>query len=126
MWTTRREAENALEGPLEPFERLLHEAFSLIDETIPKLEGINPPFGTVCALVLVKGRNLAFGCYSLSLDALAQEAGALFRPLIESVELLTYLELDPTRVTEAVEERLPKAGKIAERIGASSSRCGGI
>jgi hypothetical protein len=55
MWTTRREAEKALEGPLRPFGRLLQEAFSLIDETVLKLQEIDPPFGVVCALVLVKG-----------------------------------------------------------------------
>jgi hypothetical protein len=117
MWTTRRQAEKALEGPLRPVAGLLDEAFAMIDETIARLQEINPPFGTASALVLVKGRNLAMGCYSLSLDALAQEAGALFRPLIEACELLVYLGRDPTRVNEIVEDRLPKAGKIAARIG---------
>jgi len=55
-------------------------------------------------------------CYSLSLDALAQEAGALFRPLLESLELLQYLRLDTKRVDEALEDRLPKAGVIAQKI----------
>ncbi len=68
--------------------------------------------------MLIKGRNLAVGCYSLCLDALAQEAGAIYRPFIETVELLTYLRLDPRRVNEVLEDRLPKAGKIARLIGA--------
>ena len=59
------------------------------------------------------------GCYSLALDGLAQESGALLRPLIETYELLVYLRLDPTRVEEVLNDNLPKAGKIAQNISGS-------
>ena len=116
MWATRRDADVALRGALKPYADLLHEAFQAIDTAGGRLEGLDGPFGRVCALVLIKARNLALGCYSLSLDGLAQEAGALFRPLIESLELLTYLRLDPRRIREALDGKLPKAGEIASKI----------
>jgi hypothetical protein len=83
---------------------------------VDRLEKLDQPFGRVCALVLLKTRNLGLGCYSLCLDGLAQEAGALFRPLLEGLELLVYFRLEPTRINEALEERLPKAGDIARKI----------
>lgn len=45
-----------------------------------------------------------------------QEGGAVFRPLLECLELLTYFRMDTTRINEALEDRLPKAGIIAQRI----------
>ena len=90
LWDTRRQAEAALNGDLKAFARLFDETFAAVDQCIVRLEGLDDPFGRVCALVLIKARNLGLGCYSLSLDALAQEAGALFRPLIECLELLAF------------------------------------
>jgi hypothetical protein len=116
LWDTRRQAEAALSGDLRSFARLFDETFAVVDQCVVRLESLDDPFGRVCALVLIKARNLGLGCYSLSLDALAQEAGALFRPLIECLELLTYFRLDPPRINEALEDRLPKAGVIAQRI----------
>lgn len=101
---------------LKPYADLLDEAFAAVDVSIVRLEDLDDPFGRVCGLVLIKARNLGLGCYSLSLDALAQEAGALFRPLIECLELLIYFRLDPRRIDEALEDRLPTAGGIAKRI----------
>jgi len=116
LWGTRRQAEATLGEELKPFADLLNETFAAVDHGVARLESINHPFGRVCALVLIKARNLGLGCYSLSLDALAQEAGALFRPLIECLELLVYFRVDPPRVNEALEDRLPTAGVIAQRI----------
>ena len=116
LWEARRQAVAALGEELKPFADLLSETFAAVDHGIARLESIDQPFGRVCALVLVKARNLGLGCYSLSLDVLAQEAGALFRPLIECLELLLYFRLDPSRVNESLEDRLPKAGVIAQRI----------
>lgn len=116
LWSTRRQAERALNEGLKPFAGLLDEAFSALDDCIDRLETLDQPFGRVCALVLIKARNLELGCYSLSLDALAQEAGALFRPGLECLELLTYFRLDPKRIDKALEDHLPKAGVIAQRI----------
>ncbi len=116
LWDTRHQAEAALNKELKPFADLLSETFGAVDRCIARLETLDHPFGRVCALVLIKARNLGLGCYSLSLDSLAQEAGALFRPLIECLELLIYFRLDPDRINEALEDRLPKAGVIAQRI----------
>jgi hypothetical protein len=117
LWNTRRQAERTLDKGLKPFASLLSESFSALDGCVDRLEKLGQPFGQVCALILIKARNLGIGCYSLSLDALAQEAGALFRPALECLELLTYVRLDPgTRTAEALENRLPKAGVIAQKI----------
>src|SRR5574337_1822701 len=98
LWNTRHQAERALTESLEPYASLLNEAFSALDHCVDRLERLGQPFGRVCAVVLIKARNLGLGCYSLSLDALAQEAGALFRPALECLELLVYFRLDPTRI----------------------------
>lgn len=116
LWSTRRQAEHSLNEGLAPFAALLDEAFVALDDCIGRLERLDQPLGRVCALVLIKARNLALACYSLSLDALAQEAGALFRPFLECLELITYFRLDPGRINEALEDRLPKAGVIAQRV----------
>jgi hypothetical protein len=49
-------------------------------------------------------------------DGLGQEAGALFRPLLEAIELLRYMRVRPGAVEEAIEDRLPQAGNIAKTI----------
>lgn len=117
LWEAREKAESDLNENLKIIKTLLNESFVNIDSCIDRLESHEKPFGHVTALVLIKARNLGLGCYSLSLDALAQEAGALFRPLIECLELLTYLRMDPARIVEALEDRLPKAGVIAHKNG---------
>src|SRR5437867_4180514 len=71
MWSTRRQAERALNEGLKPIAALLDETFSVLDDCIARLGRLNQPFGRVCALVLIKACNLGLGCYSLSLDALA-------------------------------------------------------
>jgi hypothetical protein len=98
LWSTRRQAGTALQTDLKSLSNLLDEVFTVTDQCILRLGGSGTPFGRVCALVVVKAKNLSLGCYSLSLDALAQEAGALFRTLLESIELLTYFRIDPHRI----------------------------
>lgn len=116
LWASRHQAETALGEELKRFADLLSETFAAVDHGVTRLERLDHPFGRVCALVLIKARNLGLGCYSLSLDALGQEAGALFRPLIECIELLVYFRLNPLRINEALDNRLPKAGVIAHQI----------
>lgn len=116
LWKARRQAEASLSAELKPFADLLNETYDAIDNNIARLEVLDDPFGRVCALVLIKARNLGLGCFSLSLDALAQEAGALFRPFIECLELLIYFRSEPSRINEALEDRLPTAGEIAQKI----------
>jgi hypothetical protein len=116
LWSTRKQSERALNEELAHCANLSVEIFLAIDDLINRLEKLNQPFGRVCALVLIKARNLGLGCYSLFLDALGQEAGALLRPILECQELLAYFRLDPGRIEEALEDRLPSAGCIAKKI----------
>jgi len=108
----------ALDTDLQAEAGIIYQAFELIDEMIEMFRASpqSPLFSTTCGLVLLKGRYLAQGMFSLALDGLAQEAGALLRPMIECFELLTYFHEDPQRISKAVEDRLPKAGEIAKRI----------
>jgi hypothetical protein len=71
----------------------------------------------ICGLTLLKAKNLALSSYSLILDGLGQEAGALLRPFIEYVELLTYFRKFPEKTTLAPDGDLPRAGERARAIG---------
>ncbi len=116
LWETRGISEQALGQSLRPFADVLTDAFQVVDDLVGNLELVGTPFGRVRAAVAVKARNLALACYSLSLDGLAQESGALFRVLLESLELLQYLRDDPKRLSEALNGQLPSAGQIAKQI----------
>jgi hypothetical protein len=116
LWKTRKEALAALEGSLRQEAEILQEAFALTDECIAQLLIVDTQYTRVCALTMIKARNLELGCYSLSLDGLAQEGGALLRPVIETLELLIYFWKDPSRVDKAIDEKLPPAGEIAQKI----------
>ncbi|SRR6266571_1201070 len=116
LWKTREEALAALEGPLLQEAAILQDAFALMDECIARLLTRDTKYTRVCAITMIKARNLELGCYSLALDGLAQEGGALFRPVVETMELLIYFWKDPARVDEAIEGNLPPAGKIAQKI----------
>jgi len=118
MWSTRQRAMRALDTELRVEAGIIYQAFELIDEMIKMFRASpqSPLFSTTCGLVLLKGRYLAQGMFSLALDGLAQEAGALLRPMIECFELLTYFHEDPQRIEEAMKDKLPKAGEIAKRI----------
>src|SRR5260370_24572952 len=116
LWKTREEALIALEGPLRQEAEMLQEAFALLDACITQLLTVDTTYTRVCAITTIKAHNLELGCYSLALDGLAQEAGALLRPVIETLELLIYFWKDPSRVDEAIDEKLPSAGEIAQKI----------
>ena len=73
-------------------------------------------YAQICGLTLLKAKHLAVGAYSLILDGLGQEAGALIRPFIEYTELLTYFRKFPEKATHAKEDNLPKAGERARAI----------
>lgn len=116
LWHSRDQASAELAKRAAEALSVLSELFALVDECAKELHGVDSPFGRVTALMIVKARNLALGCYSLTLDSLGQEGGALFRPLIEALELLTFFRLDASRVEEAIDKGLPKAGEVAKRI----------
>lgn len=73
-------------------------------------------YARVCGLTLLKAKNLSLGAFSLLLDGLGQEAGALLRPMIEYIELLTYLRRFPEQAENAATNKLPSAGERAKAI----------
>lgn len=117
LWKTRRDAEQALSGTLQNESSIVDTGFRIVDIYTKGLSGIDSSFAGVCCCVLAKGRNLSLACYSLALDGLAQEGGAVLRPLIETIELLFYFAQDTSRAEDVIQgRRLPKAGKIASTI----------
>ncbi|MFO8089967.1 MAG: hypothetical protein R6U13_09050 [Desulfatiglandaceae bacterium] len=113
-----------LESELSEESAIIDRGFELLDTCVSKLDSIGKERGnklsgklfTIGAITLAKSTHLLLGCFSLALDGLSQESGALMRPLIETYELLVYLRQDPKRVEEAINENLPSAGNIAKEI----------
>jgi hypothetical protein len=118
LWRARSDALTYLRrqrpSQIEAIERL----FELADECIDAYESQSGDlYSRVCGLTTLKAKNLAFGIYSLTLDGLAQESGALARPFIEYAELLTYFRMLPEAVIDAITGELPNAGTRAKKIG---------
>ena len=101
--------------------KAIEKTFFIVDECIDLFndKAGSDDFHRMCGLVLAKARNYALGAYGLILDGLGQEAGALLRPFIEYHELLTYFRLEPSRVQQAIDDKLPSAGKRAQLIAGS-------
>lgn len=123
LWSARQDALQALETTLRTEGLLLDESFTFIDAGVERLRDFaslsTEPERVLCAVtapLAIKGRNLALACYSLSLDGLGQEAGAVLRPLLEVIELLHFLRIAPAHVEELLDRRLRKAGLIAEAV----------
>lgn len=97
---------------------VLIKIFEILDICVDEYEEKSDTdiYARICGLTLLKAKNLAYGSLSLILDALGQEAGALFRPLIEYIELLTYFRHFPEKVEKAADDELPKAGERAKAI----------
>ena len=113
-----------LENELETERTHLEAGFELVDQCTQIFNELSKKhgdsqighFARVCGIATSKGRNLLLSCFSLAMDGLSQESGALLRPLLEVIELLTYLRLDPKRVEEVLTSKLPSAGNIAKII----------
>lgn len=124
IWDTRNQSNKWLQKELFEEKEALEIGFSLLDNCVSILESIGIREGdnlqrklyAIGSLTLAKSTHLLFGCFSLTLDGLSQESGALLRPLIETYELLVYLRLDPNRVEEVTNDKLPSAGTIAQLI----------
>jgi len=118
LWKTRHHSMQMLAKDFTEQAKAIEEAFDAVDECIDLFDkkSHEDNFYLICGLVLAKARNLGLGMYSLMLDGLGQEAGALMRPFIEYHELLKYFRLDPSRIEEAMESKLPSAGKRAQLI----------
>lgn len=120
IWHIRNQALDAISNDLKAENDALLEVFALIDMAIDQfnseIQKDDVQFAYVCGHTLIKAKRFALGCYSLVLDGLAQEAGALFRPLVETLEQLTYYSQDRNRVQKAIDGKLPPAGKIAQVV----------
>ncbi len=119
---SRRKSLEWLSNELNEQNALIDKGFELLDKCISLLNQYNKTsdngrFARIINLTLAKTRNLLLGSYSMMLDALAQEAGALLRLILETYELLIYFRLDPTRgVDQAIGGKLPSPGNIAKKI----------
>jgi hypothetical protein len=130
LWKTRRDSEKWLRGELLPLAEHLELGFGLIDDSIRLFNEVSEQektnfegqYARICGVASTKGRNFLFACYSVTLDALAQESGAMLRPLIEVVEQLTYFRCDPSRIQHVMDDTLPRAGKIGKDIDGSFQR----
>jgi hypothetical protein len=119
LWTARTEAVTYLEASHPNRIAVLSRTFELIDLSVDAYESLadGDVYARICGLTLLKAKHLAVGAYSLILDGLAQEAGALIRPFIEYSELLIYFRQFPEMAERAAENDLPKAGERARAIG---------
>ncbi len=118
LWKTRHHSMEMLANDFKLQAKTIEETFEVIDECIDLFDEKSQEsnFHLICGLVLAKARNLGLGMYGLMLDGLGQEAGALMRPFIEYHELLKYFRLEPGRIEDAFESKLPSAGKRAQLI----------
>jgi hypothetical protein len=119
LWETRDQALIAIKTVLRQQAEVIQDAFTILDLCIERLSALSRTnqFAEVCGLTFIKVRNLALACYSLALDGLAQEAGAVFRVLAEGIELLIYFEQEPSRIDKAIKGKLPSsAGEIGKKI----------
>jgi hypothetical protein len=124
LWTTRDQSISWLKQELLPEAEVIQQGFDFLNELVELCNRIGSDegetnkgkTGRICAVTVAKSSHLLLACYSLALDALAQESGALLRPLIETYELFVYLRQDLTRTDEVIDGKLPTAGKISQRI----------
>jgi hypothetical protein len=125
LFETRRIAIAELESTLSREAEVIEEMFCLIDRCVEELEAAakTSPLARVARLTSAKARLLAQGCYSLILDGLGQESGAMLRPLLETVELLVYFRSDSRSLEEALSGNLPSPGVIARRTNGPFQQC---
>lgn len=118
LWRARTEALTHLRRQRPEYVTLVEDLFSLLDRCIEVYEKAAPSnqYAQTCGITALKAKNLAVGAYSLVLDGLGQEAGALLRPFIEYTELLTYFKRFPDKVDAATSNTLPSAGARAKAI----------
>jgi hypothetical protein len=124
IWSAREKSINWLSNELKPEGEILQEGFEYLEDFVNLFEKIGQSEGDsetgqfcrISSITLAKISHLLLGCYSLTLDGLAQESGALLRPLIETYELLIYLRQDKSRINQVIEGKLPSAGGIGKKI----------
>ncbi|MHC8358643.1 hypothetical protein ACYZTL_26385 [Pseudomonas sp. LB3P81] len=118
LWKARTDAIAYLSAERAAQTKVLEDIFQAIDICIDAYESKSgeDTYTRICGLTLLKGKHLGVGAFSLILDGLAQEAGALLRPFIEYTELLTYFRTFPEMVDKAANNNLPQAGERAKAV----------
>lgn len=122
LWQVRNQAVASLSADLKRENEVIEGCFALFDECIKRFYSLaksgNPKesFSLVCGQTILKARRLAMGSYSLCLDGLVLEAGALARSLIEAWELMIFFYQKPERVRLVFEDKPLKAGEVAKAI----------
>jgi hypothetical protein len=121
LWRTRSDTLTHLRRERPEQIEVGEQLFALIDRCNNAYEASasSNTNARVCGLTLLKAKFLSIGAYSLILDGLAQEAGALMRPFVEYTELLTYFRRFPAKVDDALSDNLPSAGQRAKAIEGS-------
>lgn len=118
LWATREVSWAYLKEKQSSRLVVLLAIIELLDRCIDEYESraASDTYARVCGLTLLKAKNLAIGSFSLIMDGLGQESGALLRPMIEYTELITYFRHFPEKCEKAAENELPKAGERAKAI----------
>jgi hypothetical protein len=117
LWKARTEALTFLRRERSTQIEVIEQLFMLADDCVDAYESQEDDlYSVVCGLTTLKAKNLAHGMYSLTLDGLGQEAGALARPFVEYTELLTYFRMLPEAVNDALAGELPSAGLVAKKV----------
>jgi hypothetical protein len=124
IWSERNKSLILLDNELYREGKVVQEGFGYLESLVELFQKISSSKGEsetgqfcrICSITLAKFSHLSLGCFSLALDALSQESGALLRPLIETYELLVYFRQDISRINELLEDKLPSAGVIGKRI----------
>jgi len=118
MWEAREKSLEALRTTLKYEADLIYGGFEIVEKISQEFSNNSDSvsFCRICNLTLIKGLNLCQSIFSLTLEGLAQESSMLLRLLIEITELLEYFYQEPSRIEEAINETLPSAGKISQKI----------
>ena len=123
LWSARWISHSWFRNELKRESDLLHHGFyllyqciSLYNRILSNPKNLSDPYIEVCALTTVKAHRFIFGIYNLTIDGIAQESGALLRPLIETCDLLKYVRVNPERAADIKNNKKPSAGEIGKRI----------
>jgi hypothetical protein len=118
MWIIRNNSIKALETSLKNEGDIIFSGFSLIDDIIKIFESLSNKnlYPEFCGITILKGKRFCLSLFELLLNGFGQEAGAILRPTIETIELLNYIRSDLSRLHEVSENKLPSAGKRAKLI----------
>lgn len=116
------ELDRQRKSNLECLKKQYKDVYCLLEETLGIMYFLcdhandNDAYNRVIGLLLTKGILIWKSMYSITIDGHAQESGALLRYLVELFELIKYLREDETRISEVLNDKLPTAGRRAQKI----------